>query len=408
MRKLNSDLRTGASAVIVVMLFAVTMLFAFFAINIANIQRHQAASQISVDLASRWGVDMIARDTNLPRVERQVRDLVARNWTVDDQLESGWLNNNRKNIDVDITFGSVRVGNGWEFHANQSPTNAVRVQGESRVRVAGFNSSKHDDLGIARSSTSVALERDICLVIDRSGSMNFDLVTGTWSTDRSYHDYNPLSRSSSPHWRWNAAQWWWYWPHPENSRWATMIPAIHDLAEELGKTRQKELFSIVSYSTDFNINVFTHGSNVSFRRYSNDAASVEFAPTFEYSDAVDFLDDRYRWKQPVAGGTNISAGIDEAVEVLTGPDARPNAFKTMIVMTDGQYNDGRAPWLAADDAAALGIEVFTVTFSQHADQSAMKQTADRGNGRHFHAPDGDALGEIFKAIANIPPAAYIE
>ena len=80
----------------------------------------------------------------------------------------------------------------------------------------------------------------------------------------------------------------------------------------------------------------------------------------------------------------------------------------MIVMTDGQYNQGRSPWLAAEDAAALGIEVYTVTFSKQADQNSMIKTAENGNGRHFHAPDGDALEDIFREIANIPPSAYIE
>lgn len=400
--------RVGASAIIVVMLFAVTMLFAFLAINIANVQRHQAASQISVDLGSRWGVDMISRDTDHQRVEQQVRDLVARNWTVNNRLQPGWLNRNRNNIDVDVTFGSVRVADGWQFLANQSPTNAVRVNSSSTVGVAGFGSSTTKELGIAKTATSVALERDICLVVDRSGSMNFDLQTGTWSSDTSFHSYNPLSQSTSYYWRQNAYRWWWYWPHPENSRWATMIPAVHELAAELDETRQKELFSIVSYSTAFDSNIYTHGTGVNYQRYTHDAASVEQTPTFDYSAAVNYLENRYRWDHPVAGGTNISAGIDQGIAVLTGPDARPNAFKTMIVMTDGQYNQGRAPWLAAEDAAAEGIEVYTVTFSRHADRSAMEQTAEYGNGLHFHAPDGDALTEIFKTIANIPPAAYIE
>lgn len=400
--------RTGASAIIVVMLFAVCLLFAFLSINISNIQRHQAASQIAVDLGARWGVDMISRDTNHQRIDRQVKDLVARNWTVNNRLKSGWIARNRKNIDMDVTFGSVKTTDGWEFAPGQSPTNAVKVESKSFVGVAGFRSSDRKELGISRSATSVALERDICLVVDRSGSMNFDLDTGTWSVNRLAHEYNPLSLVDLPYWQENCHLWWWYWPHPERSRWSSMIPAVRELARELKSTRQNELLSIVSYSTAFDLNIYTHGDGVNYRQYTNEAASIEHDPTFDYWAAVESLDHRYRWDQPVAGGTNISAGIQKATEVLTGEHARPNAFKTMIVMTDGQHNDGLDPWHAAKAAADQGIEVFTVTFSHQADQETMEMTAEWGNGKHFHAPDGDVLGEIFKKIANIPPTAFIK
>ena len=70
--------------------------------------------------------------------------------------------------------------------------------------------------------------------------------------------------------------------------------------------------------------------------------------------------------------------------MLTGRDARPHAFKVMIVMTDGQFNQGRKLWLASADAATAGIEVHTVTFSNQANQQDMMATATAGRGIHFH------------------------
>ena len=185
-----------------------------------------------------------------------------------------------------------------------------------------------------------------------------------------------------------------------------MIPALYGLAEELEQTSQNELLSIVSYSTRTNFNWYDRNRRV--RRYSNPVSAVEYQPSYNYQAAVQGFDNKYKYNQPVSGGTNISAGIDEGVGVLLGNRSRHNAFKTMIVMTDGQYNSGRHPSIAASDAADQGIEVFTVTFGSGADQNTMIQTAENGNGKHFHAPNGDALEEIFREIANIPPAAYIE
>lgn len=401
--------RQGAAAIIVLQMFIVSMFFAFLAINLSNVQRQHAAGQISSDLASRWGVDMISRSENQKEMAKQIEEVALKNWTVNDTLTKGWLEKNRDNIDVNIEFGSAKVkGDSLVFKSGQKPTNAVRVSSHMATNVVGYNSRTVKELNIARAATSVAIERDLCLVVDRSGSMNFDLHTGTWSTDKSRHWYNPMSTSNSSYWRSRAHIWWWYWPHPTDSRWSTMLPAVHGLAAELDKTSQHELFSIVSYSTQVNGYAYTHGWGGKTKKYTADPADIESDPTFDYHQATEDLEERYTWDQPVMGGTNISAGIDLAAQVLTGSNARPNAFKTMIVMTDGQFNDGRDPWQAAADAAALGIEVYTVTFSHQANQQTMIEAAKHGGGKHFHAPDGKSLEEIFRAIANIPPAAFIE
>lgn len=185
-----------------------------------------------------------------------------------------------------------------------------------------------------------------------------------------------------------------------------MIPAVFGLAEELDKTKQKELFSIVSYSSPSSINFYDH--SLRYRTFSYQVSETEVQPTRDYDAAAHQLDQKYKFQKPVYGSTDISAGIDQGVSALTGPSARPNAFKTMILMTDGQQNRGRSSWLAAEDAADQGIEIHTVTFGSGADQYSMRRTAEAANGKHFHAPDGNSLEEIFRGIANMPPSALIQ
>jgi hypothetical protein len=109
--------RRGASLILVTALFVVMMIFSYMAINIANIQRNQVASQVSTDLASRWGVDMLSRTTDTNAVEDEVRDLIHRNWTVTD--ESGnWLADNQANIDINIEFGTAVVAGNDIFALN--------------------------------------------------------------------------------------------------------------------------------------------------------------------------------------------------------------------------------------------------------------------------------------------------
>lgn len=378
------------------------LIFAFMAINLAWIQKNYVDGQVASDLGSRWGVDLASRVEDASTIKEGVKEIVSKNWT---------LNSPSKHSSMEVELGSARPnpnGKGMKFVKDAEPINSVRVTSNANIATVGFMSQSKRSSGIelGRRSTAVALERDICVVVDRSGSMNFDLDTATWSTDNSRHPDNPLSNSRYYNHRRYAYQYWWYWPHPSDSRWSTMVPALYGLADELGKTAQNESFSIVSYSTSFNYRFYD--PNLRIRNFRGNSSSIESNPTFDYKDAVDHLKHKYNEQQVVAGGTNISAGIDLAVKVLTGDNSRPNAFKTIIVMTDGQYNNGRHPSLAASDAADENIEVFTVTFSHQADQKVMRETAEEGNGRHFHAPDGETLEEVFRQIANIPPAAYIE
>lgn len=399
--------RKGVSAILVIQLFVVMMVLAFMTLNLSNAQRHFTAAQIASDLASRWGVDALSRTDNTKQVEKQVRDLIYENWTFSESKFKSTVQSNRKNLDVDVLFGNAKQVKGqFKFQTGARPVNSVKVNAQGKLPTIGFLPYFSRGINIQRGSTAMALERDLCLVIDRSGSMNFDLRTNTWMYDRSWHSYNKLSTSRNSYYRRISYQWWQYWPHPTRSRWSTLVPAVYGLANELNKTKQNEMFSIVSYSSSVRYTFYDH--NLRRKTYRVYTSAVESQPTEKYETAAKRLDQKYKYEQIVAGATNISAGIDEAIKVLTGPQARPNAYKTMIVMTDGQYNQGRAPWIAAADAARKDIEVYTVTFSTGADQATMRKTAANGNGKHFHAPNGNSLEAIFREIANIPPAAYIE
>ena len=54
-------------------------------------------------------------------------------------------------------------------------------------------------------------------------------------------------------------------------------------------------------------------------------------------------------------------------------------------------------------AAGEGILIFTVTFSNEAEQWRMKDVASKGKGMHFHATDVNELKLVFAAIAKCLP-----
>ena len=104
----------------------------------------------------------------------------------------------------------------------------------------------------------------------------------------------------------------------------------------------------------------------------------------------------------------MSSGIDLGVEILTGPDTHDYASKTMILMTDGKWNQGRDPAAAARDAKKKDITIHTVTFLDAADQSDMKKVAKTTGGEHYHASDALTLIKAFQELATYLPVVLTD
>lgn len=160
-----------------------------------------------------------------------------------------------------------------------------------------------------------------------------------------------------------------------------------------------------------------------------DTALTEFLRVLEDANGDDFLsltdyDTRSRLVQPVTsnlndirtafrqlvvgGRTAIGDGILTGSGSLSGGQSRPQALKTIIVMTDGQQNEGSDPLTTARTAANRGHVIHTITFSRGANQSLMRQVANIGNGIHLHADNNAELVDRFREIALQLPVVLTE
>lgn len=109
-----------------------------------------------------------------------------------------------------------------------------------------------------------------------------------------------------------------------------------------------------------------------------------------------------------AGATAVGLGMRQGISSFNDPLRRPFAFKSMIVMTDGNHNFGVNPLTVVQEAKQRGIVVHTITFSRGANQSLMRQVADAGDGIHLHANTDAQLIQAFKDIANQLAVVLIE
>jgi hypothetical protein len=126
--------------------------------------------------------------------------------------------------------------------------------------------------------------------------------------------------------------------------------------------------------------------------------------------ATDKLDKIVQWRgrHVLYGATNMSAGLDKAVKVLTDSDVRPYAKRTIILMTDGQWNEGRDPIQAAEDARDKGITIHVVTFLPGAVSDDMDTVASITGGKHIHANTQAALVAAFEELARTLPVVLTE
>ncbi len=122
--------------------------------------------------------------------------------------------------------------------------------------------------------------------------------------------------------------------------------------------------------------------------------------------------------------TNTGAGLQRAIEELTGPRARTMSKKMIILLTDGNANvdeDGNVGDEAggnaysldrAQAAADLGIYIFAVSVGAESNEGLMQQIADIGHGEHFHAEGSideysQQLEDIFRRLGGTRPVELI-
>jgi Mg-chelatase subunit ChlD len=122
--------------------------------------------------------------------------------------------------------------------------------------------------------------------------------------------------------------------------------------------------------------------------------------------------------------TNIGAGMKLGREHLEA-NGRPNAFKMMVLMTDGlanwhngQYNVTAANNMVAQEAAlaaAKKFKIMTIALGVDADTSSMQAVANTTNGTYYRVPGGanhqvmhDQLYEAFKEIADARPLLLVK
>ena len=347
--EIDGQNRRGAMMPLIAICLPIILAFSAFAINIAWMQLTRTELRTATDAAARAGSRMLSRTQNPDVARAAAINAASRNTVAGDSLI---LANN------DVKFGmSAPNGAGsWLFTEQPEDThglNGVHVTGD---RTSGSVSGAVPmlftgifDMGHfepVRTAVASHMDRDVMLVLDRSGSM------GSWT--------------------------------PGGNRWRDLKNAVTAFLNALSTTPQDELVGVATYSS---------------------SSTLDENMTLDYGRLMTTIDGL-----SVGGMTAIGRGIQDGMDGVTAPlFARANAAKTIVVMTDGQHNRGIMPEAVALTAHIdHGITVHTITFSNGADKSHMRLVARNGGGRHWHADDQAELIAVFEEIANNLPTLLTE
>lgn len=356
---------------LIAFLLPVLLIFLGFAVDLAYMQNARMELRAATDAAARAGATELSRTENINKARLKALNVAEANMVAGAPLKLAAS-------DVEIGRSLPNARGRWVFTPNATPPNSVRVNGRrNQGSVSGTiplffgKIVGSQDFEPVSQATASFLNIDVCLVLDRSTSMKLQddsSERGMYISDSRF--------CSAP---------------TSDSRWVALDSAIRVFLDALGDTDAEEQVALATYSSD--LSYFSPALCGAYRQPSKLDSRLDT----DLSRIEDKMDEYLNgvWN----GNTYIEAGMRTGLSELTHPGrSRDFADKIMIVLTDGHENVGDAVD-AARDCADEGVIVHSITFSDYADQVTMRRVANAAGGRHYHAPNGNRLREIFQELA---------
>ena len=361
--------RKGAIAVLFAIILPVQLIFLGFCVDFANMHRVRNEARVIADLCAKSAADTLARtagDTNMAIATAQAVASANTIGGVPHSLDPS-----------EIIFGRAeeQADGRFEFTAGSVPHNSVRVNASRTAAhpngsVGLFFGSFYgrSEFSFSQTATSSFQDVEICLVLDRSISMKYNVDSSIARPP------NNVIRCELP---------------SPTSRWLALDAAVDSFLAELDATPVIERVGLVTFATTSG-----NGCNMGL---TFEASTLDQPLTENTAEIRAVMDDYNNsiWY----GGTNITAGINEAKDhmLASGSAARE---RIIIVLTDGTHRfPDDPPAEAAAECLAQGIKVHTITFSDSASIADMQLTASRGGGEHQHAVNLDDLRISFRRLA---------
>lgn len=370
--------RTGAVVLLVAVFLVVLVAMAAFAIDLGYMELVQTQLKAATDAAAKAGTARLVQGGSDSQARAAAIDSAAKNYVAGKPLVLS-------NSDIVVGQSVLQPDGTWKFVAGAVPSQAIQIT--SQLSANNSNGAVplffapllgRKDFSPTNKSEASAFACEVCLVLDRSHSMCFDQTGTSWSYPPPiYYDWQKGIKSK-----------------PVNgSRWLALESAMNSFCNILSSARLPPRVAVVTWGSTIGTNTTEYSltGKTAPAVYTDLELSTDMTAVYK---AV-----RDRSQDVMLGGTDMSTGMDRGRSILTASNTRNYAKKIMILMTDGQWNSGRDPVLAAADCAAANITVHCICFLQNADQTTTQQVAATTGGKFYYASNAASLQSAFEDLA---------
>lgn len=376
--KSQKRLRRGSILILSGAAFFVLVALAGLSINIAYMELVRTEQRLATDAAAKGALVMLGQSQSPAQARSAAKSLAALH-----RVAGRPVVLTDSDIEVGASTGNPNGTYSFTQTASTSSivTNSVRVNSNlSKMPGGGIPTILLPQLmGLAtftseQSAVSTRIDMDVCLVVDRSGSMSWNLGATPFTYPGDLAGKSPIQN-------------YFQLPHPTLSRWASLKSSVNIFTNVLNEAPIKTRVALASYSSNFTFGIWT-----------SVVASIDQPLTTNYSQITNKMNAIAT--QPLIGNTNIAAGLREGVNALIDPNlTKVTSCKTIVLLTDGILTQGDNPVALATAAREMNIRIHTIAFSAQADVALMTQVAQAGGGQCYVAPDAASLEAAFRTIA---------
>lgn len=377
----RQEKRRGAVVVLCALLLTVVMIGIAFSVDIAYMQLARTELQAANDAAAKAAAVALAQGKNSNQTKQAAIDAAARNTVAGRSLK---INTNN------ISLGGLKTNTGgsWQFVEGQTPLMAAKIDvnmttGSPSGSIPLFFAPLLGTNDYAPKNTAVAgfVQNAIVLCLDRSHSMCFDMSGVDW-----------VYPANTPPWPQAYTS-----PPRNGSRWINLTNAVKDFLDVLDDYNHNPPVGMVTWGSDISPSVWYGVKIPKFNAVDIDV-QISTSTSGSINSALNG-----RGQKMIQGSTNMSAGMAAARDVLANYTPTLPVNRVMILVTDGEWNQGSDPVTTASTLAAKNIKCHTIGLLTNDPGNVLQQISTITGGKSYKVTDEAGLDAAFREIASELP-----